>query len=187
MRWAGSATSSIDKYIHLRGAVLISTRTRSAVIAVQLRRRVLVVRPRNRTSRWFSQCACASYPLCARFLWRELGGSVVSDGQVGAVWPQTPDPRCTPNSESAPDLVRLVWLFSHALWRGLQTPLPDWDTARPWRKRKGYKRVSLRNKNPWADCTLVPLGVRARTPSVTSALPPHRAFGLTLQRQLMLS
>ena len=58
----------------------------------------------------------------------------------------------------------------------------DWDTARPWRKRKGYKRVSLRNKNPWADCTLVPLGVRTRAPSVTSALPPHRAFGLTLQR-----
>ncbi len=65
---SASATSSIDKYIHLRGAVLISTRTRSAVIAVQLRRRELVVRPRNRTSRWFSQRACASFPLCARFL-----------------------------------------------------------------------------------------------------------------------
>ena len=72
------------------------------------------------------------------------------------MWPRTPDPRCSLNSEPAPDLVRLVWLFSHALWRGLQTPLPDWDTARPWRKRKRYKRVGLRNKNPWADHTRFP-------------------------------
>ena len=173
---SASATSSVYKCILLRGVVLVSTRTRSAVIAVQLRRRVLVVRPRNRTSRWFSQCACASYPLCARFWWRELGGSAVSVGWRDFGVPNL-DPCCAPNKEPCPDLVRLVWLFSHALWRGLQTSLTDWDTARPWRKRKGYKRVGLRNKNPWADCTLVPLGVRARTPSVTSALPHTGLLG----------
>ena len=173
---SASATSSVYKCVLLRGVVLVSTRTRSAVIAVQLRRRVLVVRPRNRTSRWFSQCACASYPLCARFLWRELGGSTVSVGWRDFGVPNL-DPYCAPNKEPCPRprLPRVV-VFSRPV-AGLATPLPDWDTARPWRKRKGYKRVSLRNKNPWADCTLVPLGVRARTPSVTSALPHTGLLG----------